>query len=127
MEKNLKSGKIVYPPDKTGCEKIMKDVYKKSSRGCTCTSERSWKNLQDIAKNGIIKDHVRWVKTHINEEDSTHNYNIINDEEFISFQSSDESTETCCVVCLTRYKKSDHEKLNKRSKKPKNLVCLGFL
>ena len=29
MEKNLKSGKIVYPLDKTGCENVIKDIHKK--------------------------------------------------------------------------------------------------
>ena len=67
MEKNLKYGKIVYPPDKIWYEKITKDVHKKSSRDCAYTLERRWKNLQYVAKNGIVKDHIAWVKTHVNE------------------------------------------------------------
>ena len=29
MEKNLKSGKIVFPPNKTGYDNITKDIHKK--------------------------------------------------------------------------------------------------
>ena len=74
----------------------------------------------------MITDHDKWVKTCVNKEDSTYDYNVINNEEFFSVQSSKKSTATCCIMHLTCYKKSDYKKLDKRSKKLTNFVCLGF-
>ena len=129
MEKNLKSSEIVYPPGKTGHENVTKEAHKKVVDVAYAPQKEAEKILQDIAKNGIIKDHVKWVKTCVNKEDSTCNYNIVNNEELTSVESSHKPSATCCVIHLTCCEKSDHEKLDNRSKKPKkpkNCVCFGF-
>ena len=59
----------------------------------------------------MIADHIKWVKTHVNKKESTHDCNVVNNEEFFSIQSSEKSTATCCVMRLTRYKKSDYDEL----------------
>ena len=58
------------------------------------------KLLKDITNNVMITNHVKWVKTHINEEESTHDCNVVNNEEFISLQSSKKSSATFCVMQL---------------------------
>ena len=66
MEKNLKSGKIIYPPEKSGYEKIIMDAHKKVVDVAHASQKEGEKNLIDVTKNGTIKDHIKWVKTCVN-------------------------------------------------------------
>ena len=54
------------------------------------------------------------VKTHVNKEESKYDYNVINNEEFVSIQSSEKSTATHCIMHLACCKKSDYDKLDER-------------
>ena len=52
MEKNLKSGKVVCPPDETGCENITKDFHKKVVEVVSAPQkegEKFYKTLQRMA------------------------------------------------------------------------------
>ena len=85
------------------------------------------KILQDIVKNGIDKDRIKWVKTCVDEEDSTHNHNIVNNKELSIIKYSHKSTAACCMMHLTCCEKSNHDKLDNRSKKnSKNMCALCF-
>ena len=59
MEINLKSVKTLYPLDKTGYENIVMDVHKKVVEVTRTPQKEGEKSLQDIAKNGIGKDHAK--------------------------------------------------------------------
>ena len=69
----MKSSKIVYPTDKTGHENFVKDVHKQLVEVVHAPQKEGEKILQDVTKNGIVKDHIKWVKTCVNGEDYTYN------------------------------------------------------
>ena len=115
MEKTLDSGKLVCSPDEPGRENVTKDVHKICLEGAMHAPPKEVeKFLKDATNNCMITDRVKWAKTHVNKEESTHDYNIVNDEESISVQSPEKSIDTCCIMCLACYKKSDYDELDKR-------------
>ena len=124
MEKNLNSGKLVHSPEKPGHENITQDVHKKIEEGIVhAPSKEGEKLLKYITNNGMITDHVKWAKICVNKEESTHDHNVVNDEELISIQSSEKSTATNGIIHLTCCKKFDHQKLDKRFKKTQKLCA----
>ena len=103
------------------------DVHKKIVEGVAhAPPKEGEKFLKDATNDGTITDHIKWVKTCVNEEESTHKHNIVNNEEFVRTQSSEKSTATCCTVCSTCCKKIIMMSWTKDQKKLRNFVCLGF-